>query len=612
MATNGYHEEEALGKAYDSRLMKRLLTYLRPYHQPVFWAVVLLLAGSALAVVVPYLIQVAIDNYITPGHLEGLNLLAFAFIGVIVLSGAVRYSQTYLTVWLGQKVLHDIRRQVFGHLQKLDLSFYDKNPVGRLVTRVTSDVNTLDEMFSSGVVSIIGDIFTLFMIVGALLYYNWQLALITMTVIPLLVFATFLFRAKVRQVYRDVRLRVARLNAFVQEHITGIKVVQLFHQEARTYRRFDEINADLRTAHHRSIYYYAVFFPAVEIIGTLATAMVLYFGGFRIESNLLTFGELVAFLTLVEMFYRPIRDLSEKYNILQASMASSERIFRLLDTEPKLVSPATPAAMERCSGRIEVENLWFAYNPDDWVLKDVSFTVEPGEKIAIVGATGAGKSSLISLLFRFYDYQKGTIRLDGVELKQMDITALRSHLALVLQDVFLFSGDIAGNVRLRNKDISDEAVRAALTRVGFDRFLGRFDNDLHAEIRERGATLSTGQKQLLSFARALAFDPEILVLDEATSSVDTETERIIQDALDELMKGRTSIIVAHRLSTIEKADKILVFHHGELREVGTHEELLQKRGIYFRLYQLQYRRQAVTLGADMDINVSESIDRQAP
>lgn len=610
MAVNGYHEEEALGKAYDSRLMKRLLTYLRPYRGAVFWAVVLLLSGSGLAIAVPYMIQIAIDNHITPGRLEGLDLLALAFVGVILVSGAVRYSQTFLTVWLGQKVLHDIRRQVFGHLQKLDLSFYDKNPVGRLVTRVTSDVNTLDEMFSSGVVAIIGDVFTLFLIVGALLYYNWQLALITMTVIPLLVFATFLFRARVREVYRDVRLRVARLNAFMQEHITGMKVVQLFNREERTFRQFDEINTDLRHAHHRSIYYYAVFFPAVEIIGTLAVALVLYFGGFRIESGVLTFGELVAFLTLVEMFYRPIRDLSEKYNILQASMASSERIFKLLDTEPQLVSPAAPVSLERCSGRIEVENLWFAYQPDDWVLRDVSFTVESGEKVAIVGATGAGKSSLISLLFRFYDYQRGSIRLDGVELKQMDIAALRSHLALVLQDVFLFSGDIAGNVRLRSKDISDEAVRAALTRVGFDRFMERFENNLHFEVRERGATLSTGQKQLLSFARALAFDPEILVLDEATSSVDTETERIIQDALDELMKGRTSIIVAHRLSTIEKADKILVFHHGELRETGRHEELLQKRGIYFRLYQLQYRRQATNLDGKRDLSVSESMDRQ--
>jgi len=610
MAVNGYHEEEALGKAYDSRLMKRLLTYLRPYRGAVFWAVVLLLSGSGLAIAVPYMIQIAIDNHITPGRLEGLDLLALAFVGVILVSGAVRYSQTYLTVWLGQKVLHDIRRQVFGHLQKLDLSFYDKNPVGRLVTRVTSDVNTLDEMFSSGVVSIIGDVFTLFLIVGALLYYNWQLALITMTVIPLLVFATFLFRARVREVYRDVRLRVARLNAFMQEHITGMKVVQLFNREERTFRQFDEINTDLRHAHHRSIYYYAVFFPAVEVIGTLAVALVLYFGGFRIESGVLSFGELVAFLTLVEMFYRPIRDLSEKYNILQASMASSERIFKLLDIEPQLVSPAAPISLQRCSGRIEVENLWFAYQPDDWVLRDVSFTVESGEKVAIVGATGAGKSSLISLLFRFYDYQRGSIRLDGVELKQMDITALRGHMALVLQDVFLFSGDIAGNVRLRSKDISDEAVRAALNRVGFDRFMGRFENNLHFEVRERGATLSTGQKQLLSFARALAFDPEILVLDEATSSVDTETERIIQDALDELMKGRTSIIVAHRLSTIEKADKILVFHHGELRETGRHEELLQKRGIYFRLYQLQYRRQAVNLDGKRDLRVSESMDRQ--
>jgi ATP-binding cassette subfamily B protein len=540
--------------------------------------------------------KIAIDDYLGPKDLNGLTDIVLLFGAVLVIGAAVRYAQTYLTIWVGQKVLHDIRRQVFAHLQRLNLAFYDKNPVGRLVTRVTSDVNTLNEMFSSGVVTIIGDLFTLALIVGALLHYNWQLALITFAVVPLLVAATFIFRAKVRNVYRQVRARVARINAFLQENVTGIKVVQLFCQEDRTYKKFEQINVSLRAAHFRSIYYYATFFPVVEIISTLAVGMVLYFGGFKIESGQLTFGELVAFITLVEMFYRPIRDLSEKYNILQASMASSERIFSLLDTEPAIVSPAKPQKLERCTGRIEIENLWFAYNNDDWVLKDVSFTVEPGQKVAIVGATGAGKSSLISLLYRFYDYQRGAIKLDGIELKQMDIDSLRSHLALVLQDVFVFSGDIAGNVRLRDKNISDEQVREALHRVGFERFLRRLGDDITSEVRERGATLSTGQKQLLSFARALAHDPDILILDEATSSVDTETETLIQSALEQLFEGRTSIIVAHRLSTIEKADRILVLHHGELRESGTHKELMQQRGIYHKLYQLQYRKQAVPAG----------------
>ena len=611
MAVNNYHEEETLGKAYDSRLMKRLLRYLRPYRWAVALSAALLLVSSGLQVISPYLIQKGIDDYIIPGDLHGLNLIGLAFVAVLLLGGAVRYAQSYLTVWLGQCVLHDIRRQVFGHIQKLDIAFFDRNPVGRLVTRVTSDVNTLDEMFSSGVVTIIGDFFTLFLIVGALLYYNWQLALIAMVVVPLLVIATFIFRARVRNVYREVRVRIARISAFLQEHITGIKVVQLFTREERTYRQFDQINAELRHAHHQSVYYYAAFFPAVEIIGTLAVGLVLYYGGFRIESGQLTFGELVAFITLVDMFYRPIRDLSEKYNILQASMASSERIFGLLDTSPTVVSPPTPQRLPACLGRIEVENLWFAYHPGEWVLKNLSFTVEPGEKVAVVGATGAGKSSLISLLFRFYDYQKGALRLDGRDLKDLDIDELRSHLALVLQDVFIFSGDIAGNVRLRSPRIADEVVREALRRVGFDRFMRRFNDDIRAEIRERGATLSTGQKQLLSFARALAFDPRILILDEATSSVDTESERLIQEALDELMKGRTSIVVAHRLSTIEKADRILVLHHGELREVGGHEELLRRRGIYYKLYQLQYGRQAAGRPAALETNVSRAGDGSA-
>lgn len=594
MTANGsYHEEEALGKAYDARLMKRLLGYLRPYRMTVVVAAVLLLVGSLLQIAVPYLIQVAIDDYIAVADVKGLSYIALLFVIVLVAGAWVRYGQTYLTIRLGQRVLHDIRRQVFGHLQKLPLTFFDKNPVGRLVTRVTSDVNTLDEIFSAGVVTIIGDVFTLVLIVGVLLYYNWQLALITFAVVPLLVAATFVFRARVRGVYREVRTRVARINAFLQEHVTGIKVVQLFNREESTYHKFDEINLSLRKAHFRSIYYYATFFPTVELIGTLAIGLVLYFGGFRIESGALTFGELVAFITLVEMFYRPIRDLSEKYNILQASMASSERIFKLVDTAPATVAPPVPRRIDDFRGRIDIENLWFAYNEGEWVLKDVSFSVEPGQKIAIVGATGAGKSSLVSLLYRFYDYQRGSIRLDGAELRDLDLHELRRHLALVLQDVFIFSGDIAGNVRLRSEQISDEAVRQALTRVGFDRFMRRFDDDLHAEIRERGATLSTGQKQLLSFARALAHDPDILFLDEATSSVDSETERLIQAALDELLRGRTSIIVAHRLSTIEKADRILVLHHGELRESGTHAELLQKQGIYHKLYQLQYRRQVL-------------------
>lgn len=590
-AAGQYHEEEALGKAYDARLMKRLLRYVRPYRWMVAVAVALLLINSVAQISLTFLTQIAIDDYITVGDEQGLLHLSLGFLGVVLVVLGTTYAQMYLTLWLGQRVLDDIRMQVFTHLQKLHLQFFDKNPVGRLLTRATNDVNVLNEMFSSGVVSVIGDIFMLILIVGALLYYNWQLALITFLVMPILIIATFMFRARARDAYRTVRLKLARLNAFTQEHITGVNVVQLFTQEKRTYERYDSINKELRGGHFKSIYYYAVFFPAVEIIGALSVGLLLYFGGIKINEGILTFGELVAFIHLVERFYRPIRDLSEKYNILQSSMASSERIFNLLDTKPAIVTPRTVSRPDVFKGKIELENVWFAYNDDDWVLKDVSFTVEPGEKVAFVGATGAGKTSLTSLLFRFYDYQKGSIKIDGVEIKEMSIDELRAQLGLVLQDVYLFSGDIAGNVRLRDENISDDQVRQALRRVGYNRFINVDSDEIHTKVKERGATFSTGQKQLLSFARALAFDPNILILDEATSSVDTETELLIQRALEELLTGRTSLIVAHRLSTIERADKIIVLHHGELREMGRHEELLAQGGIYWRLYQMQYKSQ---------------------
>ncbi|MDZ4723769.1 MAG: ABC transporter ATP-binding protein [candidate division Zixibacteria bacterium] len=595
--SSDHHDEEALGRAYDSRLMRRLLGYLRPYKLTVGVAIVLLLAGTALQLYQTILIQQAIDRFIVPKDLEGLGGITLLFFGVMLMTFIASYSETLLTMWLGQKVQHDIRRQVFSHLQKLHLGYYDKNPVGRLLTRVTNDVNVLNEMFSSGVVTIIGDIFMLVLIIGALLYYDWKLALWTFLALPLLLIATTIFRKKVRETYRQVRLKLARLNSFTQEHITGIKIVQLFTREKRTFEKFDSINRDLQTQHFRSVTYYAIFYPTVGFIGTLSVVLLLYKGGMNINQGLLTWGELAAFIRLVEMFYRPIQDLSDKYNILQSSMASSERIFQLLDTAPAIAEPSTTTteshADKKLQGKLEVKNLWFAYNDTDWVLRDVSFTVEPGEKVAIVGATGAGKSSLISLLYRFYDYQKGSISLDGIEINKLPVDKLRSRLGLVLQDVFLFSRDYAGNVRLRNEEITDEQIQTALERVGYGRFMDELPDGLATKIKERGATLSTGQKQLLSFARALAFDPPILILDEATSSVDTETEQLIQRALEELLKGRTSIIIAHRLSTIEKADKIIVLHHGQLREMGRHDELLAQRGLYYKLYQMQYKKNAI-------------------
>jgi ATP-binding cassette, subfamily B, multidrug efflux pump len=585
-----YHEEVALGKAYDGRLMKRLLRYVRPFVWMVVLATALLLVSSSLRVSMAFLTQIGIDDYIQTGDATGLGRIALAFLAVIFVILLASYGQQFLMQLLGQRVLHTIRMELYAKLQRLHLRFFDRNPVGRLVTRVTNDVNALNETFSSGVVAIIGDVVTLILIVAALLYYNWQLALITFLVLPALLVVSLVFKIKVRRAYRDVRTRLARTNAFTQEHISGMTVTQLFNQEQRTGQRFDEINSSLRQAHHRQIYYYAVFFPVVEVIGAVSLGLLLYYGGVRIYEGTLTFGGLVAFIQLVEQFYRPIRDLSEKYNILQNSMAASERIFDLLDTEPAIVDPPAPKRIEQFKGRIEFDHVHFAYNDEDWVLKDVTFTVEPGERVAIVGSTGAGKSSLVSLLFRFYDYQKGAIRLDGVRISDMRVRELRSHLGLVLQDVFLFSGDFAGNVRLRDDTIGDDQIRQALSRVGFDRFLKGLPDDLHTEVRERGSTLSTGQKQLLSFARALAFDPDILILDEATSSVDTETELLIQKALEELLKGRTSIVIAHRLSTIENADKIVVLHHGRVREIGTHTELLNKRGVYHTLYQMQYSR----------------------
>jgi ATP-binding cassette subfamily B protein len=589
MTGGNIHEEEVLGKAYDGRLMRRLLTYARPYKKQLIAAVLLLLGGSVLQLLLPVMVQIGIDRYIYVGDMHGLGRIVLAYGGILMTAFILQYLQMYITMSVGQKVQYDIRVQIFSHLQKLHLSFFDRNPVGRLVTRVTNDVNVLDEMFSSGLVAVFGDIITLIGIVVALMYYNWKLALMTFIVLPLLILATVIFRRKVRTIYREVRARLARLNAFVQEHVTGMTVIQLFNREKEIYKDFLSINSQLRAVHLKSIYYYATFFPVVEIISTVSLAILLYYGGYQISSEALTFGELVAFIQLVQRFYNPIRDLAEKYNILQSSMASSERIFKLLDTEPEIVDRAETSKPRMFKGKIEFENVCFAYNEGEEVLKDVSFTVSPGEKVAIVGATGAGKTSLISLLFRFYDYQKGAIKLDGVELKDMPIETLRRQLGLVLQDVFIFSGDYAGNIRLGNTDISDEKLKDAIKKVNLHDFIMKSEGGLSAEVKERGATLSTGQKQLLSFARALAFDPNILVLDEATSSVDTATEKMIQKALDNLLENRTAIIIAHRLSTIEKADKIIVLHNGELREMGKHQQLLAQKGIYYRLYQMQFK-----------------------
>jgi len=583
-----HQEEEVLGKAYDARLMRRLLRYLLPYWPQVLLALTAIVGASMLQLAQPYLMKIAIDDHIAVGSMDGLEKIALAFLAVLVGSFLLEYLQTWTLQNTGQRIMFDMRMQIYRHLQRIDVQYYDRNPVGRLMTRVTSDVDVLNELFTAGVVSVFGDIFLLIGIMTALAIMDWRLAAISFAVLPLIALVTQWFRRNVRESYRSVRTWIARINAFLQEHITGMSTVQLFRRERRSFEAFDEVNRGHRDANIDSIYYYAVFYPAIEVIGALSTAMIIWFGGIWVLADTLTVGSFVAFILYSQRFYRPISDLSEKFNILQAAMASSERIFKLLDTPPKIVSP-TLARSGSGVGHIVFESVTFGYDTTDPVLRDVSFEVKPGERVGIVGATGAGKSTIINLLLRFYDVTSGRILVDGRDVRETDLAELRRLFSLVLQDVHLFSGTIASNIRLGESSIDDEAVKRAAASVHASGFIEALPAGFESPVAERGATLSVGQKQLLSFARALAFDPRILVLDEATSSVDTETELLIRDALHTLMSGRTTIAIAHRLSTIQDMDKILVLHRGTLRESGTHQELLAQRGIYYKLFQLQYR-----------------------
>jgi ATP-binding cassette subfamily B protein len=607
MPSSSHHEDDVVGKAYDSRLMRRLLRYLRPYRAPALLALVAIISGSVLQLAQPYLMKVAIDRYIPAGNLSGMNLIAAAYLAIVLASFCLDFSQTWLLQNTGQRIMFDMRAEIYAHLQRLDLRYYDRNPVGRLMTRVTTDVDAINDMFTSGVVSIFGDVFTLAGIMIVMLTMNWRLALVAFAVLPLIVVVTQWFRRNVRDSYRKVRQLIARINAFLQEHITGMATVQLFRRESREFARFRGINEEHRRANIESIFFYAVFYPAVEIIGALAAALTIWYGGRWVLQGSLTIGSLVAFLLYSQRFFRPISDMSEKFNILQAAMASSERIFKLLD-EPVTIQDPRPkpvpgAARSALAGHIAFDHVWFAYNANDagesnYVLRDVSFEVRPGERVGIVGATGAGKSTLINLLLRFYDVTRGRILVDGVDVRELPLEDLRGLFSLVLQDVHLFTGTVADNIRLGAAWISDADVHRAAAAVHADTFISRLPAAYDSPVAERGATLSVGQKQLLSFARALAFNPRILVLDEATSSVDTETEILIRDALHVLMSGRTTIAIAHRLSTIQDMDKILVLHKGQLRESGTHQQLLAQRGIYFRLYQLQYREQETPVTSD--------------
>jgi ATP-binding cassette, subfamily B, multidrug efflux pump len=660
------HDEEVLGKAYDSRLMKRLLRYLRPYRWQVAVALASIVLKAIADVLGPALTMIAVDRYLAPAHtmpsllgkwlspepLIGIAQIAAVYVGLILFSFLLEYLQTYFMQWAGQMVMFDLRSEIFRHLQSMHIGFYDKNPVGRLVTRVTSDVDALNDMFTSGVVSIFEDIFVLVGILAIMLSVNWKLALITFAVLPFIFYATKIFRDKVRDSYRRIRVAIARINAHMQENVSGMVVLQLFNREKKAFDTFSEVNEQHMDAFKDAIMAHAVYYPVVEVLSSIAIACVIWFGGndvlrqwnvpqlkitldpktllaFHWVRTVTTLGVLVAFMQYAQRFFRPIQDLSEKYNILQSAMAAAERVFKLLDTRVEVTEAAITKTPDG-PGRIEFDHVWFSYRnvpargehetvdierssnststDPDWVLRDVTFAIEPGETVAIVGHTGAGKTTIISLLLRFYDVQRGAIRIDGVDIKEMSLPDLRRRFGVVLQDPFLFTGTIEGNIRLGTDWISDEQVRQATEDVNLADFIHNLPNTYKEEVRERGSTLSTGQKQLISFARALAHSPKILILDEATSSVDTETEFKVRDALGKMVQGRTSIIIAHRLSTIQRADKIIVMHKAQLREIGTHQQLLVKRGIYYKLYQLQYKdqelasslplRPEVTAGAD--------------
>jgi len=577
----------------DIHIFKRLFSFIKPYKWKVALGVLLTLSISALSAVRPKLTQVAIDDKILHKDVGGLQFIAIILLLTLILQGFIQYISAFLTSYIGQKVTFDLRKKVYSHIINLNVRFFDKTPVGKLVTRVTNDIDVLFEVFSSGLVTAFGDIFTLFWIMYFMFSISYELSFITLSVLPFLIYATAVFRKKVRASYTRIRNLVAKMNTYIQEHISGIQIVQLFLKEHYTIKEFEVINREHTEENKRSIFYYAVFFPVVELIGAIAIGLIIWYGGGKVVQNMLSLGVIISFLQYTEMFFRPIRDLSEKYNILQTAIASSDRIFELLDTKNEVVDPPNPKHINDFNFKIEFNNVWFAYEGENYVLKNINFCIKKGERVAIVGATGSGKTSIINLLCRFYDVSKGAILLNGIDIRELSQKELRSLMSIVLQDVILFSGTLKSNVTFGNDELPDEYIHSAIESSGIEHLLKTIPEGIHKNVSEQGSSFSVGQRQLIALARALAYQRQILILDEATANIDTETEHIIQTAIQKLMTGRTAIIIAHRLSTIQSCDKIIVMHKGEIKEIGTHTELLQKKGIYFKLYQLQFNGERV-------------------